>query len=788
MKKSVLVTALSVFAVAVLLVGPAALAAQETTPRRSGGAEEAERPVDGAVAGRVLSAVGREPIEGASVTAWRDGRLVAVAETGPRGRYRLGELPAGRLLVRVVTADHAAHEVAVEIGSGPPLQLDLVLALDPPVLPPIHAEGERLALAPGARGAGEAPDADAGRPADPGLRSRETGPGAGLPGAGVPGRPGPPPSEPGGALYVRGGASDLKRVHLDGAPVYTPFHLGGLMEAAPDGVLRSATLYTGGAPLAYDGGLSYVLDLRTRAGGPDERAGGRLDLMGGSLRAEGGGEHASWLVSGRRSHVGAADWLAEGELPYGYVEALGRMDLRLSERHRLAVTGFVNEELARLGSSLGTGAGTAADGGSDVAPTGEAARWGNEAVSLRYRGAYGDTEIHATAAVSGFTTTLPVSTERDRLARSETGHTRVALDATTLFGGLSLAYGAAFEGRRLHLRLPAGDEEDGLLWHGRGGALSVYGGATLRAGDAVSLGGGLRARGFGAEEGIRLGPRLSVTLRGSDATRLVLSAGRSHQRLGAPESVLSSDLDLWADALRREAAEGFPDGGAGFPALAVASASHLSVRLDHRPEDGPTLGLEGYLKTFDELAAGDDLHASGADVWIDWSGDGWRAWGGYSLGWAWSDAPPDSTARGFTGRQLVSVGAEADLPSGVRLSAEVRASSGLPFTRLPVVPDAGGGAPTEPTPPGPGGTPPDDLGLAGPPEGSYLRLDLSVSRSWSLDVMGRSTVLRPYLRVLNALDRRDALFYHFDPSGRLTPRALDTVPLVPVLGVAWEVS
>ena len=774
----------SVVAAVLIFGGPAGLAAQEGAPGRSG---VAEVTVEGAVVGRVLSVVGRAPLEGASVTAWREGRLVAVAETDARGRYRLAELPPGRFLLRVVTADHAAHEVALELGPGPPLQLDLVLALDPPVLPPIHAEGGRLALAPGTGRAAESPDADAGRPADPGLRSLETGPGAGLPGAALPGPPGPPPSVPGGALYVRGAASDLKRVHLDGAPVYTPFHLGGLMEAAPEGVLRSATLYTGGTPLAHDGGLSYVLDLRTRAGGPEERAGGHLDLMGGSLRAEGGDERASWLVSGRRSHVGAADWLTEGELPYGYAEGLARLDLRLSEGHRLAVTGFLNEELVRLGSTPGTGSGAPTGGGAAVTPSAEAARWGNEAASLRYRGGYGDTELHATAAVSGFTTTLPVSTERDRLARSETGHTRVALDATTLFGGLSLAYGAAFEGRRLHLRLPAGDEEDGLLWHGRGGALSVYGGATLRAGDAVSLGGGLRARGFGAEEGIRLGPRLSVTLRGSDATRLVLSAGRSHQRLGAPESVLSSDLDLWADALRREAAEGFPDGGAGFPALAVASASHLSVRLDHRPEDGPTLGLEGYLKTFDELAAGDDLHASGADVWIDWSGDGWRAWGGYSLGWAWSDAPPESTERGFTGRQLVSVGGEADLPSGVRLSAEVRASSGLPFTRLPLVPDAGDEAPTEP-PAEPGGTPSDDLGLAGPPAGSYLRLDLSVSRRWSLDLMGRSTLLRPYLRVLNALDRRDALFYHFDPEGRLSPRALDTMPLVPVLGVAWEVS
>jgi hypothetical protein len=42
------------------------------------------------------------------------------------------------------------------------------------------------------------------------------------------------------------------------------------------------------------------------------------------------------------------------------------------------------------------------------------------------------------------------------------------------------------------------------------------------------------------------------------------------------------------------------------------------------------------------------------------------------------------------------------------------------------------------------------------------------------------------VRVLNALDRRDALFYAFQPwrSDALTPLAAR--PLVPVLGVAWR--
>ena len=51
---------------------------------------------------------------------------------------------------------------------------------------------------------------------------------------------------------------------------------------------------------------------------------------------------------------------------------------------------------------------------------------------------------------------------------------------------------------------------------------------------------------------------------------------------------------------------------------------------------------------------------------------------------------------------------------------------------------------------------------------------------------GRAWEIRPYLRILNALDRRDALFYAFQPwrSDELTPLAAR--PLVPVVGVAWR--
>lgn len=781
--------------------------------------------VPGQVRGRVLSAMGRTPLEGAAVTVWNEGAISAAALTDSGGRYRLAGLPPGRHTLSVSIPDHVPHDVDVRIRPGADLELDVVLSIRPPVIAPVHAIGRRppgrvTALEPRDEEEGPSP----GRDADPELRSLESGPGGSLAARALAALdPDPPSSEPAAGLYVRGAASDLKRVYLDGAPVYAPFHLGGLMDALPAGVLGSARLYGAGTPLALDGGLSSVLDLRTRRGGREGfRTAGHVDMLGSAVRVEGGDERAGYLFSGRRAHTGGAEWLIGGDLPYGYHDLLGRVDLRLSDGHRLALTGYANEEGVRLGSPSPA---------SDGEPR---ARWGNEAGSLRYAADLGSTRALLTVAVGRFSTALPLSSDSaatapvgetgsvggPELGSSETSRARIALDFTTPTGGLELHYGAAFDDHRLELVLPeapALGPAAGARWSGLGRSAAAYAAATIRPTPEFALRGGLRGQLHGDGHGLRVAPRLSAAWRASETTGLEVSAGRFHQRLEAPESALSGDLDAWTELLSEGSGGGAPDPSA-FPGLAVASASQLTVRLDHRPAEGLRFGLEGYLKTFDDLAgngltavapadgagavsgpsdgsggSGDgtapgDLHASGADLWLDWSSEEWRAWAGYSLAWAWADAPPDSAgSQRFSGRQLVSAGAELPLPGRVRLTGELRASTGLPFTRVPAVPtgETGNSAPDDTD-----GSPPSGAdrgpGLAGSPDGSFLRLDLTLARRWSVELAGRRTALRPYVRFLNALDRRDGLFYHFDPAGGSGARALDTMPLVPVVGLSWE--
>ena len=74
-----------------------------------------------------------------------------------------------------------------------------------------------------------------------------------------------------------------------------------------------------------------------------------------------------------------------------------------------------------------------------------------------------------------------------------------------------------------------------------------------------------------------------------------------------------------------------------------------------------------------------------------------------------------------------------------------------------------------------------------PPDEQYLRVDAQLSHSFSTELRGFAFELEPYFKVLNALGRRDALFYHFDRNAeRPDTRPLAPLPLLPILGLEWK--
>jgi hypothetical protein len=289
---------------------------------------------------------------------------------------------------------------------------------------------------------------------------------------------------------------------------------------------------------------------------------------------------------------------------------------------------------------------------------------------------------------------------------------------------------------------------------------------------------------FRGDDGIRLAPRLSVIWALNEDAILTLAAGRYHQYSNVAAGDLQRNAEF--DAL------GPPYLGPNPLSLAVGTADHLVVSLDQVLNPGLRLGLEGFVKEFSGVAGTGDqsLHASGVDLRVAREGRRAAGWLGYTLTWFWaSDGIQSSGDSPFSGRHLLSAGLSASLTDRTGLELRGSYGDGLPFTSVPVFSDAvshpvlangetldlAGDKVLNSAP---------DL-TVGPDEG-FLRIEVEVFGRWSPTVSGRTMDLRPYVRVLNALNRRDALFYHFDPWRAGDPVPLADLPLLPLVGLEWR--
>ena len=764
-------------------IAPSGAAAQTPTAAR-GELRGVVRTNDGA---------GAAPLPNAMVELVVDGVRQAVL-TDQAGRYVIRGVPAGMRRVRALHVGHLESQVEVLVPEGVTVAVDLELVREPVrlaalqvmtgpiVLPDVH--GRDLRVRPPAWAAGEV----ALRTLADGTGMAEAGVVQGGGGSGNGGGGGEP--DPRDVLLMRGSTTDLKLVLLDGAPVYTPFHLGGLMQSFDATTMGGAALHLGGAPARYDGGLSYILDLRTRAPRREGlRGGGALDLMSAQASLEGPlGSRAGVLVAGRALHDGASSvWGGNGS-PYGYRDGLFRFDLEPADGHRLGVTAFANREsvFLDLASRLGL-----------VGP--DAARWGNEAGSLVYQGSAGGTLLDVTAAASRYSAELPIHPTQQEwkagvraptLARGETDRLRFAVDATRPAGdgAGALRFGAAIDrtgveygARRLGVAPTPGSDASNA-----GIVAGGYVDWSVRLGTGVDLRAGLRGDHFSSDGRMRWAPRLALYWNLSDAALLTMAAGRYHQYTRASDAQVEGTMAQVANGL---------DGGTGMLTgsglMPVATADHFVLALDQRLESGVQLGVQGFLKGYSGVPGSGPLMSSGLDLRVLREGESLTGWLGYSLAWFWAqDEQVGASTAEFTGRHLLSAGLTGRVAGPLGMDLRVAFSDGLPYTTVQLASDEalGGGPRAVPlsTVNQSGEAASGNPALAGGPGDGFLRIDAEIHADLVPVWGGRRFALRPYAKVLNALDRRDALFWYFSPWRDPEVEPLAELSLLPIVGLEWR--
>ncbi len=741
---------------------------------------------------------------------------VAISSITDRfGRYRLESVPPGPRLVRARALDHAELLVGIRVPRGGHISLDLTLAVEPIEMAPLSARTSPVRLAE----AGEsdqknrlAAENRRSMLAESERRMLESSPGVAELGLlqVMQASAGPDAADPSSVLYVRGATSDLKLVLLDGAPVYAPFHLGGLIEAFMPNVLAGSQRFIGGAPARYDGGLSYILDLSSRQGRDDRvHTSGALDMMSVRADVEGPLPGGSFLMGGRWVHGEGPAQLTGEELPYEYGDALVRFDWSIGQSGELSITGFFNREavnLTRPGEKSAAGE-TAlpadpaaddttlpADPAASAPELGEVASWGNTAGSLRYRGEAFGSGIELTAAFGEFMTRLPVGGKTPRLVDGRSRRARLAGILSRSIGAAKVEFGASFDRVSLAHAARSALQVTDTTFSSRatGESVSAHADAALQLAPTLLIRGGLRTDYFFAE-GARLAPRLSAAWQFAEGSEISVGAGRYHQRVLSPETLLSTEIGSFAgiasdDPTSQTASLDAVDSSS----LQISSSTHYVVGLSTRPLKHLTVGIEGYIKSFENLPVGPDLDASGFDFWIQRDAAALSGWIGYSVAWYRPEEPFETTH--LVGQHLVTGGLSAQLISGIGLDVNFAYGTALPFTKIPQSEDERSGSPGDSD----GGT--DGLQLAvrpsfrqqqeppalvGTAQGSYLRLDGTIYRTWILHLSGVTFSISPYLKLLNALDRRDALFFQFNPDEDSRPVSLGAVPFIPLVGVRW---
>jgi hypothetical protein len=689
----------------------------------------------------------------------RDGNAFpsARALTDSAGGYLLRGIKPGRHTLRVHHLEHEAQSMEVLVSAGVEVNLELALRYRPLALDTVRAfRASELRMG----------DTIAARRQEVAwVDARALEDGAGLDNA-LPNPlgsdPGGPPPDPADVFRIRGSAADLKLVLLDGAPVYTPFHMGGLMDAFEPGVLRSARLYLGGAPARFDGGLSYVMDLHTRGGNAERHSmSGSLDVVSSRAVIEGPlPAGATYLASGRAVHGAWMRGLEGDDFPYRYNDGVARLDVPLAGGV-LRATGFANREGART------------DGDRSFAG------WKNVAGSTRYRGGILGDDGELTLAYGGSAAALRHAGDHVLEQRSETQRGRAALDLGRSAGPVRLRYGASFDYTRVRYEVDeaALNERVRLVTtHTYGGSVAGYVDAAWQPMRRVSLRAGVRGDAFRFSPRTTLSPRGSVTWLMGERAALTVAAGRYHQYVRTRKPLDGTPPVTFADSVRMNVAS----------QLVVASANHVSVGLDQELPDGVRLGVEGFYKRFRDVPTlpGKTAYNSGMDLWIRRGAGRVTGWVGYTLTWAWSLQEDALTADDIAGRQVLSAGIGTSLGRLARLSARFQYGSGLSADRL--LPDTDAGAiNADPR------AQPSSLASSAEPlltvanDEPYLRLDAELSRSWTPLMAGRRTELTPYFRVINALDQREPLFYQSGTDGQ-TARPVGGFPILPVLGVQWK--
>jgi len=752
----------------------------------------------GAIEGRVRDEQGAA-VYAATALILRDGAVERLAETDRLGFFRLTGLAPGSYQLRIARLGHTPSEQEVTVASGTRLALEVVLSRAAIELGEIAVEAGRSRE----RARFEAAAGTTVR--ELGIQDLRSIPGVAeadvlravevLPGV-------VSTSDFSSTFHVRGGSADQNLILLDGLPVLSPFHLGGLFSVFNADMIARAQLASGGFPPRFGGRVSSVLDIQSDPGDGRFRMDGGIsvlaarvavadDLPAGAL----GLASARWRASARRSYF---DQLLRPvfDFPYHLTDLQAVAEAWTRGGGRIRLTAYHGSDVLDF---------TRMD--PEDFPLRIDWDWGNDVVGaswVRARDGGGSLELAAGFTQYGTRLRFPDFADTDFRSRIRQGLLRADLRA---LAGPRWRLGVGAAADRYHYdNLFASGGTVFADGRGTGWLLGGYAQAEWIDQREWAIEAGMRVDGWLPEPGepvLETSPRLAVKrfLAGGDLA-IKGAVGRYTQFLHSiRDEELPVGLDVWVLSGER-APHVVSDQVQGGIEAFIGEAWQLSLEAYWRRFDGVVAlnPAEDPNDPIDDLLNGRGS-SWGWDLLARRTGQGVSGWAAISWLRARRTFPdvlvpveprPVVTYPPFFDRRLdVDVVVQFPLPDGWLGGLRWNLGTGVPFTRAlasyayyaPRLAVEGGrlfwqGAHDDTDTFGGYAVHLEDRNASRYP--AYHRLDLSLrktlTKSWG--------TLTPYLDLLNVYNRKNVLFYFYeyekDPPVR---SGISMFPLLPTIGV-----
>jgi hypothetical protein len=751
---------------------------------------------DATVQGRIRDDEGAA-VRGVLVTVLRDSAVFAGTDTDALGSFRIASMPAGAYTLLTAGLGYEPYSQEIVLQLGGTLDLELTLVRRAIELQGISVQAaatrERIRFEElvGATvrelSVAELRAVPGLAEADP-IRAVEVLPGV------------VSTSDFSAAFHVRGGSQDQNLILLDGVPIFSPFHLGGLFSVFNVDMLDRVELQSGGFAAEHGGRVSSVLEIESDAGDGPFGVDAGVSLLSTRVAAGGllpaqlaralGQSSVRYRVSARRSYF---DILAKPvfDFPYHLTDVQALVEAWSPSGDRFALTAYSGRDVLALSSVDDPDFPLRLDWD-----------WGNDLLGLRWtrpRPGGGSLDLRANVSRYGTALAFPDFDDTEFTSRIQQSQIRMDLDTRPL-PRLAVQLGTSIERLSYRNRFATGGTVFGD-GEGTGWLLGSYLQTRWTRSREWLIEAGVRLDGWSPDPGAWIGevsPRLAVKRFFSDGdVAFKLAAGRYTQFMhSVRDEELPLGLDVWVLA--------------GDRAPHVVS-NQLQVGVEGYRDLDWFWSVEAYARTFDgvvSLNTSDDTNTDiddlltgtglsyGADFLLRRETGSVTGWAALSLLKAERTFPdplspgnPEVTYSPIFDRTIdLDVVLQYPFIWGWDAGLRWNVGTGIPYTRA-----VGSYANFSQRFVGNGrlewdGDEEDSQGSYGVVLGDrngarypvYHRLDVSLRRT-SVKSWGTIT---PYINLLNIYNRRNPLFYFYEYEAPPPVRTgVSMFPLLPTIGL-----